>query len=378
MVEYLMTFLGAKEYLLLLVTSIAIYSIFSLGLNLHWGFTGLLNFGNAGFMAIGAYTTVLLCLAHVPWPIALVIGGLLAALLGLIMGFSTLKLREDYLAIVTIGVSEIVRIVIGSRLVESITGGQQGLQGVPIPLKDFLPNMATRYAMMASFSLVVGMGVWQLFKSLRKRWQRPGQKPVGLAIVAGLGSAMGLYLWILSMESLNTFKAHPSESSLLFLSVLTLGFVYVVLEKLVHSPWGRVLKAIREDEEVAQALGKNVFLYKLQSLMLGGFIAGIGGAFSAWQISNVYPKDFSTDITFNAWIIVILGGSGSNPGTILGATIFWVYSFLTRFLDNILPPGAGEKVSALRIMLIGLILMMMMIWRPQGILGNKDELKLSK
>jgi neutral amino acid transport system permease protein len=378
MVEYLMTFLGAKEYLLLLVTSIAIYSIFSLGLNLHWGFTGLLNFGNAGFMAIGAYTTVLLTLAGLPWVLSLLVGGLLAALLGLLMGVSTLKLREDYLAIVTIGASEIVRTLIGSRLVESITSGQQGLQGFPIPLQDFKPNLPTRYAMMLVFSLVVGAGVWQLCQALGRRWRRSERKPIGLAMLAGVGGAMGLYLWVLSLESLNTFREHGAGSSLLFLSVLTLGFFYVVLEKLVRSPWGRVLKAIREDEEVAKALGKNVFLYKLQSLMLGGFIAGVGGTFSAWQISNLYPKNFNTDITFNAWIIVILGGSGSNPGTILGAAIFWIYNALTRLLDTVVPPGAGGKVAALRIMLIGLILMIMMIWRPQGILGNKDELTLGK
>jgi neutral amino acid transport system permease protein len=168
------------------------------------------------------------------------------------------------------------------------------------------------------------------------------------------------------------------QTGLMFLSVIVLAIVFVSLQLLVKSPWGRVLKAIREDEEVARALGKNVFAYKLQSLMLGGFVAGLGAAFSAWQLSNVYPDNFRTDLTFNTWTIVVLGGAGSNPGTILGAAIFWAYSALTRDLDKVLPFLSGDKIGALRIMLIGFILMALMIWRPQGILGNKDELTLGK
>ncbi len=375
MVDYLLTYLSAKDYLLFLVTSVAIYSLFSLGLNLHWGFTGLLNFGHAGFMAIGAYTTVLLTLAGCPWFISIILGGLAASLLGLIMGFSTLKLREDYLAIVTIGVSEVVRILLRSREAQPITGGTLGIQGFALPLEGFLPTAATRYGMMAIFSLVVGFGVWRLGRSLLHNFRRG--KPLGL-ILAGLGAPLGLYLWFLCLESLDHFKEKPAQTGLMFLSVITLAVVFVGLQVLVKSPWGRILKAIREDEEVVKALGKNVFAYKLQSLMLGGFVAGIGAAFSAWQLSNVYPTNFSTDLTFNTWTIVVLGGAGSNPGTILGAAIFWVYSALTRDLDRILPGLSGDKIGALRIMLIGLILMLLMIWRPQGILGNKDELTLGK
>jgi neutral amino acid transport system permease protein len=376
MVDYLLTYLAAKDYLLFLVTSVAIYSLFSLGLNLHWGFTGLLNFGHAGFMAIGAYTTVLLTLAGCPWFISAILGGLASAILGLIMGFSTLKLREDYLAIVTIGVSEVVRIIIRSREAQPITGGTLGIQGFPLPLEGFLPTAATRYGMMAIFSLVVGFGFWRLGRSLLKSFRRG--KPLGM-ILAILGAPLGFYLWFVCLESLDHFKEKPVQTGLMFLSVITLALVFVALQVLVKSPWGRILKAIREDEEVVKALGKNVFAYKLQSLMLGGFIAGLGAAFSAWQLSNVYPTNFSTDLTFNTWTIVVLGGAGSNPGTLLGAAIFWVYSALTRDLDRFFPVGfPSDKIGALRIMLIGLILMLLMIWRPQGILGNKDELTLGK
>jgi neutral amino acid transport system permease protein len=378
MVEYLLSYLQAKDYLVFLVTSVAIYSIFSLGLNLHWGFTGLLNFGHAGFMAVGAYTTVLLTLAGLPWFLAMIAGGLLSALLGLIMGFSTLKLREDYLAIVTIGVSEVVRTIARSRAAEPLTRGTLGIQGFALPLEQFRPTVATRYGMMALFSLVVGFGVWRIGRALLGRFRSEGRKPWMTMFFTGLGGALGLYLWGVCLEALYNFTANPVQTGLMFLSVIVLAIVFVSLQLLVKSPWGRVLKAIREDEEVARALGKNVFAYKLQSLMLGGFVAGLGAAFSAWQLSNVYPDNFRTDLTFNTWTIVVLGGAGSNPGTILGAAIFWAYSALTRDLDKVLPFLSGDKIGALRIMLIGFILMALMIWRPQGILGNKDELTLGK
>jgi neutral amino acid transport system permease protein len=160
--------------------------------------------------------------------------------------------------------------------------------------------------------------------------------------------------------------------------LLVLAFVYWRLEILVRSPWGRILKAIREDEEIPKALGKNVFWYKLQSLMLGGAIAGIAGAFFAWQLSAIYPDNFQPQITFDTWIMVILGGSGSNVGTILGAVIFFAYDALTREVLPRIVPLDEARLGAFRIMVIGLILMVLMIWRPQGILGKKEELTLGK
>jgi neutral amino acid transport system permease protein len=192
-------------------------------------------------------------------------------------------------------------------------------------------------------------------------------------------------LYTVCAQSLLNFQQHGAASALLFLAIVTLAIVYVGLEALVYSPWGRVLKAIREDEEVPRALGKNIFSYKLQALMLGGGIAGIGAVFQAWQLSNIYPTQYQTDITFTTWTIVILGGAGSNPGTILGAVIFWTYSALTRDLGNLhiinwypLSGLAAAQIGALRVMLIGVILMVLMISRPQGILGNKDELSLNR
>jgi neutral amino acid transport system permease protein len=112
--------------------------------------------------------------------------------------------------------------------------------------------------------------------------------------------------------------------------------------------------------------------------MLGGAIAGIAGALYAWQQTSIYPSDFDPQVTFNAWIMVILGGAGSNFGTVLGAVIFFAYDSVTRFVLPAIVPLDQVRLSAFRIMVIGLILMLLMIWRPQGILGKKEELTLSK
>ncbi len=295
-------------YLVFLAISTAIFALFCLGLNLQWGFTGLINFGHVAFMTVGAYTTVLLSLQGVPLIFATLVGMALAALLGLLMGISTLRLREDYLAIVTIGVSEVIRLVVNNQdlpIGKEWKSGVFGVQGFPLPLD--------------------------------------GSKP-----------------------------------ALMVLALLALFFVFWLLERFVRSPWGRILKAIREDEEIPKALGKNVFWYKLQALMLGGAIAGLAGAFYAWQLTTVYPSNFEPLVTFDAWTIVVLGGAGNNIGTILGTIIYWAYDAVTRFVLPQIMPLDASRLGAFRIMVIGLILILLMRWRPQGILGKKEELTLGK
>ena len=196
-------------------------------------------------------------------------------------------------------------------------------------------------------------------------------------LILGLFAALFvLTIYITGLSALNDYSRYE-KSGLMVVLLVVVALVFWLLEALVRSPWGRVLKAIREDEEIPKALGKNVFWYKLQSLMLGGAIAGIAGAFIAWQLSAIYPNNFEPIETFTAWIIVILGGSGNNLGTILGAVLYFMYYEGTRNLDKILPLDS-DRLSALRIMIIGLILMVLMIWRPQGILGKKEELTLGK
>ena len=375
--DYLFSFdTGVIGYLSFLIVSIAIYAIFSLGLNLQWGFTGLINFGHVAFMTVGAYTTGLLSLAGVPLIVSVLAGAVLASLLGLLMGFSTLRLREDYLAIVTIGVSELVRLFTLNE--DWLTKGAFGLQNFPLPLAEFRPTVATRIGMIAIITGIFGLALWKIAQKALRQFQAAKQgKQIISAIVSSLLFLLGIRLYVVAAIALYNYRDNQARNGLLFLSLIVLAIVYWAIERLVRSPWGRVLKAIREDEQVAKALGKNVFSYKLQSLMLGGFVAGLAGAFFAWQLSTIYPTNFEPLMTFQAWIIMILGGAGNNAGTILGAAIYWAYTAFTRDLERILPIAA-DQVGALRIMLIGLILMVLMLFRPQGILGNKDELTLGK
>lgn len=376
------------NYLVFLTISAATYALFSLGLNLQWGFTGLINFGHIAFMTVGAYATVLLSALGVPLILSVLIGAVLAAILGLLIGISTLRLREDYLAIVTIGVSEVIRLVALNE--EWLTKGSFGVQIEQryLPLATFNPTLFSKLVMIGILTAIAILALWQLWLWLRREW-RQVQMPIGLTI-SGIFAA--LLIFILYGTGAVALYNYSYKAGLMLVSVVVLTLVYWLLEQLVRSPWGRILKAIREDEEIPKALGKNVFWYKLQAFMLGGAIAGIAGAFYAWQLTSVYPSNFEPLITFYAWTIVVLGGAGNNVGTIMGAAIFWAYYEGTRFLPVILgllakfiPPLApavafidDARLGAFRVMLIGLILMVLMIWRPEGMLGKKDELTLGR
>jgi len=436
-----------EGFVVSLVIFTAIFAIFGLGLNLQWGFTGLINFGHVAFMTIGAYTTVLLSMAGVPLVLAALLGAIAASFLGLLIGFSTLRLREDYLAIVTIGVAEVIRLIAVNE--DWLTRGTFGIQRFPLPLANLNPNLPVRILMMAILATVVGLAYWEGFKWLRQVWKRsPNQElwnscrialayvlslalllfgigviaaqlnqsdalapwllgillltslvgtvwlytalgnraakripgwSTGLGVVMVLiGGLLGFWVFGYGLNALYHYQENPSKNGLMLISVVLVALVYWGLQRLVRSPWGRVIKAIREDEEVARALGKNVFSYKLQSLMLGGFLAGIAGALYSWQLTTVYPDNFRPLVTFNAWTIVVLGGAGSNLGTILGATVFWAYDTITRFVLRDIVPLEDARLGAFRVLVIGLILIVLMMWRPQGILGKKEELTLGR
>ncbi|MBW4560162.1 MAG: branched-chain amino acid ABC transporter permease [Mojavia pulchra JT2-VF2] len=375
------------EYLIFLAISTATFALFGLGLNLQWGFTGLINFGHIAFMTLGAYTTVLLSLKGVPILISAIAGAVLAALLGLVIGFATLRLREDYLGIVTIGVGELIRLVVNNQdlpVGNTWISGAFGVQSYPIPIST-TPNLFFRFLMIGLLTLVFAVTVYSLWRWMRttrisgvnESLTRKTTKQE-FASRLGVGILLGLLAVAIYISGVITLYDYNPKAGLMLLSLLVLAFVFWRLEILVRSPWGRVLKAIREDEEIPKALGKNVFWYKLQSLMLGGAIAGIAGGFFAWQLSAVYPDNFQPQLTFDAWIMVILGGSGNNIGTILGAVIFFAYDAITREVLPRIIPLDEARLGAFRIMVIGLILMVLMIWRPQGILGKKEELTLGK
>jgi neutral amino acid transport system permease protein len=375
------------EYLIFLAISTATFALFGLGLNLQWGFTGLINFGHIAFMTLGAYTMVLLSLKGVSLLLSAIIGAIVAASLGLVIGFATLRLREDYLSIVTIGTGELIRLIVNNQELpvgNTWISGSFGIQSYVIPLST-TPNLFFRIIMIVVLNILTGITLFSLW-----RWVQTAQISASNNIVRNsslkqefisrliVGIALGLLAGAIYISGVIGLYNYNPKAGLMLLVLLILAFVFWRLEILVRSPWGRVLKSIREDEEISKALGKNVFSYKLQSLMLGGAIAGIAGAFFAWQLAAIYPDNFQPQLTFDAWIMVILGGSGNNLGTILGAVMFFAYDALTReFLPKIVPLDV-ERIGAFRIMFIGLLLMVLMIWRPQGILGKKEELTLGK
>lgn len=285
-----------------------IYGIFALGLNLQWGYAGLLNFGHVAFMAIGAYATILLSMNGIALPLAVLAGMILAGVAGAFLGVATLKLREDYLAIVTIGFSEILRFLLLNEA--WLTKGSFGLYGYPRPFQDLV-------------------------------------------------------------------SAQDYNLLLMCIVVFALAVVYALLEILARSPWGRVLKSIRDDEAVSVSLGKNAFQYKIQTLVLGSAIAALSGSLLAFYLQYINPMNFQPVETFYAWIIVIMGGSGNNRGTIIGAILLWGFFSTTRFIEGYLyfSPSAA---SAMRIVLIGTILIVLMMFRPQGILGRKEELAIGR
>jgi len=286
-----------------MLTFWCIYSILALGLNIIWGYTGLINIGHVAFFAIGAYTSALLTLAGLPFLAGLGAGVVLAGMAGFLLGLPTLKLREDYLAIVTLGFAEILRLILLNET--WLTRGPIGLPGIPQPLREVFGRSYSIFYLLLTFTALL--------------------------------------------------------------------IIYALAERIGSSPFGRVLKSIREDEEVARALGKDVFSFKLQSLALGSAMAGAAGSFFAHFITFVSPEQYESIQTFYVWIMVVLGGSGNNRGSLLGALVLIIFFESTRFLKDFLAlPLSTDRIAALRLIVVGCLLIALMLYRPQGILGEGD------
>ncbi len=299
--------MGLFSFLIPLSVTVGVFAIFVLGLNLKWGFAGLLDIGHVAYLSIGAYATVILNMNGLSLPLAVLAGIILAGLAGGLLGFPALRLKDDYLAIVTLGFAEILNLFIKNE--DWLTKGTGGLIGFDRPFEGLLTSVPYSYLLLA---LVIAFII----------------------------------------------------------------IIYFGLEKLVDSPWGRVLKSIREDEVVTAAMGKNVFSYKVQSLALGSAIAGLAGALLAFKVGYIHPTTFEPMLTFYAWIAVVLGGSADNRGAVIGTIIVWgVFRQGSKLLTGFVPLGRPQ-VAAIRIMIIGIILMFLMRFKPEGILGNKEELSL--
>jgi neutral amino acid transport system permease protein len=307
-----------------------VWALLAIGLNVHFGYTGLLNFGQVGFMAVGAYGMAI-SVTEFGWSVwvGILVGLGGAALLALLLGIPTLRLRADYLAIVTIAAAEIFRRVMAVPNFKEVTGGADGLSAFAGGFYDVNPIPDGNY----------GFGPWRY--DGRETWQ----------LLVGWGVVL--------------------------LAVL-------VTYLLMRSPWGRVVRAIREDEDAARSLGKNAFGYKMQSLLVGGLIGALGGMmFALWQ-SALNPGAYAPGATFLAYTALILGGAARIWGPVIGSAILWG---LLRFADVALRQAidAGyvsdsvmttAQVGSVRFILMGVILALLVIFRPQGIFGDPREIAL--
>jgi neutral amino acid transport system permease protein len=304
-----------------------IFALAAIGLNVQFGYTGLLNFGQAGFLAVAAYGLGV-SIAYAGWSlwVGLLVGIAAAVLLALLLGVPTLRLRADYLAIVTIAAAEILRLVFRSVSFDPIFGGSDGINRFADDFYTF----------------------------------NPYNGPVNIG---------------------------PATFSQNDMWIVTIGWILVVIMSvlvflLMRSPWGRVIKAIREDEDAVRSLGKSVYSYKLQALIIGGVMGCFGGFIAAIAFQSIQPDYYSTDLTFFAYAVLILGGAARVLGPIVGSVVFW---FLLVFIDGALAGlvSSGtidfirsDQVGQIRYWILGLSLMLLMIYRPQGILGDKKELSL--
>ncbi len=302
---------GFLSYLVFFGILAGIYGVLSLGLNLQWGFTGLFNIGVAGFFAIGAYASAILTKPpspehlggfSLPFPLGLAGAALAAGGIAYLVGRPTLRLREDYLAIATIGIAETIRLIFKSEA--WLTYGTRGIRAIPQPLHSrFSPHYDLFY---------------------------------------------------------------------LLLVVVVIAFVYLAIERLIENPWGRTLRAIREDEVVAAAAGKEIFHFKMQALVLGSAVMGLAGALYAHYVRFISPESFEPmRATFLIWVMLIVGGSGNNRGALVGSLVVWAIWTGTEFLTDLLPEALETRAGYLRVIIIGLLLQAILLRRPRGLLPER-------
>ncbi|MFN3209320.1 MAG: branched-chain amino acid ABC transporter permease [Roseovarius sp.] len=288
-------------YLVSMATYAGFFMILALALNLQWGIAGMVNFGIAGFYALGAYVSGLL-VAKLDVPVGLAIPAACAAgwLLGGIVALLSVRLREDFLAIVTLGVGEVIRLIVLNE--DEITEGPRGLRIEGRPFGD-----------------VIEPGMYPLFY-------------LGLVAVCVL-------------------------------------FTYLVCERVRRAPMGRACAS--EDDVVAEVLGKSVLVHRVRTFAIGGFFMGLAGALYAHYVQNISPEVFMPVVAMFIWMSVIVGGAGNNRGILIGAGTVMVLLEGTRFIGDFTDVLDAEKMSALRIILIGFLLIVTLRLRPRGLLPER-------
>ena len=324
----------APTYFLYLVGIAGMYALLSFGLNSQWGFTGLINFSVAAFFGVGAYGAALTTASSSPLAggfnplLGLVAALVIAAVLAVLIGIPTLRLRADYLAIASLGLAEVVRTIVKNEA--QWTNGTAGVRGIPSFFEGW-PVLATLPEAMPGLEIFV---------------------PFGARIV------LGTSFWraLLDVALVLTF----------------VGVSYALLRRVHRSPWGRVLRTIRSDEDLARALGKHTYSFKMQSFVLGSLLMALAGVFYAHLNLFVSPGDLDPITTFYVWVAVILGGSGSNRGALFGGFVIVAIRQGTRFLNEF--GWVPFDVAPLRLLMIGVLIVLLMRFRPQGVLPPQREL----
>jgi len=289
------------------------YAIITLGLNLQWGYTGLFNVGVAGFVALGAYTSALL----------------------------TTPPQAGHLA----GLDLPVAVgMVAAMLVTGLVGAIVGALALRLR-QDYLAittfGIAVTIQLFANNATVLTGGPF-------------GVQFIPKPMQAWLGTGLQWTMAYLAM------------------ALVLLAVAYAALQKLVNSPWGRVLRAIREDEDAASALGKASFVFRLQSFVIGSMLMGLGGAVYAHFVGFIAPDDFLPILTFQLWAMLIVGGAGNNRGAILGAFVVWgFWSAAGSLMRGWIPQAEQARAAALQVVLIGCLIALMLVLRPKGIWGEK-------
>src|ERR671926_583673 len=307
------------------------FCLLAIGINVQFGYTGLLNFGQIAFAMLGGYgIAISVSKWGLPFWVGVLVGLLAAVVLALLLGLPTLRLRADYLAIATIAAAEGLRLLFRSVSATPVTNGTRGLSGFNAEFVALAPwDTSRRYPILGT------------------QWS-------------------GAELWVTAV-----------------------GWVLVALSclliwLLVRSPWGRVVKSVREDEDAVRALGKNVYVYKMQALVLGGVLGALGGMVYAIGTGSAIPDQYQNANTFLAYAALILGGAARVLGPVVGAMILL---FILQFADTglrllisngVIPETllSSTDVAQIRFVLVGIGLMLLLIFRPQGIFGDRREVML--
>jgi branched-chain amino acid transport system permease protein len=302
-------------YAAFFLTTALIFTLITLGLNLQWGLTGLFNVGVAGFVAIGAYASALMTTPDDPARF----GGLgLPILVGWLVA------------------------MLAAGLAAALTGF------ATLRLKS-------DYLAITTFGVAV---VVQL---------------VALNAQPLTGGAFGVGFIPRPFAGLAERPVAFNLANLAVVASVTL-VVYLALQHLARSPWGRVLKALREDERAAISLGKNARYYRVQAFAVGGALMGLAGAVQAHFIGFIAPDNYMPMLTFQVWVMLIVGGSGSNRGAVVGSILVWaIWAGSGALVSWLAPPDQQARAAALQIAAIGIMLCVILLVRPEGLFGGRAE-----